>query len=366
MKTRLAYLDNLKVLLTVLVIILHASAAYGGPTNFSVAQAADSALARLVFAAIAVRCQPFVLGCYFFIAGYLTPPAQAGHGTQFLRRRLRQLGLPLLAYDLLGERLIAAEIALAEQGWPAARTAFWATPLVIGSGPLWFVERLLCLTLLWVLAEKWLAPVLVRLRLTAPTIGWLCGGLGLVSFAVRIVWPFQRELQFLSIDFPWLPLQYPAYFLLGIAAYRNQELARLDRRAALHWLLSAWVVLGFFGGLYVYGGGLDHPLLFAGGLRWQSLAAALFEQYFGLALTLGLLGVFQQWGNRPWPAWLARPTFWVYGLHAPLLVAVWLLLRRWTLPSLVAFGLTSVTTVGVSWGLALVILEAKKRWMPRV
>jgi hypothetical protein len=78
--------------------------------------------------------------------------------------------------------------------------------------------------------------------------------------------------------------------------------------------------LGFFGGLYVYGGGLDHPLLFAGGLRWQSLAAALFEQYFGLALTWACWDI-SAVGQPPLASLVGAPTFWVYGLHAPLLVA---------------------------------------------
>ncbi|HNT75820.1 MAG TPA: acyltransferase [Anaerolineae bacterium] len=352
MKARLAYLDNLKVLLTALVILLHASAAYGGPTNFTVKQPADSALATGVLAAIAVLCQPFILGCYFFIAGYLTPPAQARHGAQFLRHRLVHLGLPLLAYDLIGERLQLALVALAEHGWPAAVTTFCTTPFELGSGPLWFVERLLVFTLLWALVGRQLMPWLHRLRPTLPLILGGIAGVGLVSFLIRVVCPFYVSWHLLTLDCPCLPLQYPLYFLLGVTAYENEWLARLDFAQALTWLLSAGLSLGLFFAIYLAGGGLTDLLLFASGWHWQSLVAAVWEQGFGLALTVGLLGLFRRYADIPWPGWLSRSTFTVYVIHAPVLVAVWLWLEQWPWPSLAGFALTSGLTLVLSWTLS--------------
>lgn len=349
MTERQAYLDNVKGLLTLGVIALHCSAAYGGPTTFIVHQAADSALAASVFAGVALLLQPFLLGCYFFIAGYFVPGAVRRYGAgQYVGRRLKQLGLPLLAYDLVGERTQAALITLADTHSFRAAATTWATSAFeLGSGPLWFVERLLVFTLLWVGLWRLYGGLTLKVTPTPRKIAGLLGGLGLASFLIRVWLPFNLGLHLLTVDFPFLPLQYPVWFLLGIAAADSGWLARLDPRATARWLAVGLGSLPVFAGLYVLGGGLANPLLFAGGWCWQSLTAAVWEQVFGLALTLGVIGWCRNYAAAPGPRWLTAHTFGVYVWHQPVLVLAWLALRGW--PSLAAFAVTLLLTVSLTW-----------------
>jgi uncharacterized membrane protein YcfT len=92
-KSRMAYLDKLKVALTILVIAHHAGQAYG-PTGgqWPIFSLERSALLGPFFSVNA----SFFMGLFFLISGYFVPRAFDRKGSViFLKDRFRRLGIPL-------------------------------------------------------------------------------------------------------------------------------------------------------------------------------------------------------------------------------------------------------------------------------
>ena len=103
MKQRLAYLDNLKVLLVVGVIAVHSAVTYGFDGTWYL-ESYDEMAGVLVDAltVVIVIGWLFGLGLFFLIAGRLSGPSLDRKGPAwFARERAVRLGAPVLAYVLL-------------------------------------------------------------------------------------------------------------------------------------------------------------------------------------------------------------------------------------------------------------------------
>jgi len=93
-QVRLAFIDNLRILLVVLVILHHLALTYGaeGPWYYSEGQA-DTITAMVLTLFVAVN-EAFFMGFYFLIAAYFVPPSLERKGSrQFLRERFLRLGM---------------------------------------------------------------------------------------------------------------------------------------------------------------------------------------------------------------------------------------------------------------------------------
>src|SRR5215218_6795816 len=103
MRSRLAYLDAIKVLLVVGVIAMHTAITYGLDGSWYLESYDD--LSGAVVGAITLLLGLgwlFGLGLFFLIAGRLTAPSLARKGRgQFVKDRLIRLGIPLAVYTLL-------------------------------------------------------------------------------------------------------------------------------------------------------------------------------------------------------------------------------------------------------------------------
>jgi fucose 4-O-acetylase-like acetyltransferase len=150
MRPRMAYLDNLKILLVVGVIAMHAAITYG----FDGAWYLESSdvMASAVVDALTVLLGTgwlFGLGLFFLIAGRLSAPSLERKGARRLAAdRLVRLGLPVVAYTLLISPFLEyVQYREGEGGtaalWPFVRDQVWS----LAPGPTWFLEALLVFSL---------------------------------------------------------------------------------------------------------------------------------------------------------------------------------------------------------------------------
>ncbi len=357
--SRLFFVDNLRTVLIVMVILVHLSITYGGAGSWCYKEVErPDVLTGLLLSMQNAIFQSFFMGLLFLVSGYFVPGSYDRKGPRrFLGDRLLRLGIPLLCYDyLLNPLLTYVLIAGGVTGSPRSFRP-WAlnyyTEFHVGTGPLWFVEALLIFVVLyatWRLAGRW--P-----RRAVKTAGYvpshasllaLALGLGLFSFVVRIQLPVGWELDYLNLQLPFFP-QYVVMFFIGVAAYRHNWLLRLPRRLARPWLAAAVilavVVLPF---LVVLAGALRGDISkLAGGWHWQALAYALWEQTLGVALTVGLLILFRERFNSQ--GRLARTacasSYTVYIIHAPLIVAFTFAVRRVDLYPLLKFAAVAVIII---------------------
>lgn len=95
--------------------------------------------------------------------------------------------------------------------------------------------------------------------------------------------------------------------------------------------------------------------LFMGGWHWQAAGYAVWEAFFGVAFSLGLLTMYRQHVNAKTKitSLLSYTGFGIYTFHAPILVGVSMLLRTVTVyplaKTLIVAGLAWIASIACAW-----------------
>jgi hypothetical protein len=256
---RVTYLDDIRVLLTLLVILHHIAASYGGPGVWYYGEPVSGPGSAVFFTFLMAINQAFFMGFFFLLAGYFTPPALRAKGlAAFLRDRFLRLGIPLVVFVLTIN--------------PLARWLGGGVAWEFGTGPMWFVEILLLFTLSYVLVRPF-TPVFGPIRVDRVSTVALALGMGLVSFLIRIRHPVNEWWTFPTIQ-PAHATQYVCLFAVGIWASGSDlvnplspGLTRFWRRAILLACVSA---LAAFMSTDKPGDGETNLAPLIGGGTWQS------------------------------------------------------------------------------------------------
>ena len=357
---RLAFIDNLRILLVILVILFHLATTYGGAGYWHYhEEGADAATVAVLTLFVAVN-QAFFMGFYFLIAAYFVPRTLERKGsTRFARERLLRLGIPLLVQVLIIMPLLSYMLGVTVWGFAGSFwtyiALYWNQYRSLDTGPLWFVEALLIFSLVYALWWAVVKPAPRQgseARATTPrnlVIATFGVALGLATFVVRIWLPvgwFFAPLNFQLAHFP----QYISLFVLGAVAYRRGWLGTLVKDAARgrRWGRVAFCLIGFAPVLLVAGGALQGDTRpFLGGMHWQALAYGLWEQLLCLAMVLSLLAWFHKRYDRQHKLAkeMSASAYAVYILHTPVLVGVAVGLRHMELYPLLKFALASLICV---------------------
>ncbi|WP_151485284.1 acyltransferase family protein [Streptomyces albicerus] len=339
---RLAWLDNLRIALTVLVVVHHAVQPYGPADWWYVeGQPRTGALATL-----SAVDGAFFMSLFFFASAVFVPGSYDRRGARaFLTGRLLRLGVPLLVGALTIVPGLMYAYYVHYRGYPPTSFPRYFTDVYLGlgdepadwTGPswpdlqfghLWFIQNLLACSVLYVLCRQ--AARLFRRRRAGrsrddrPAPGHcqllcLTAAIAAATFAVRLhyqldTWvPF---LDFLQVEPARLP-QYAAFFTLGVLAQRRGWLDRFDARTG--WL---WLTGGLLGVALLFAVGADAPCFGPGGLNGPSALWAAYDSALCVALSVGLLTLFRETitgGNRL-SRELAAGSYTVYIVHLPLVV----------------------------------------------
>ena len=370
---RLAWVDNLRTVVIVLVVNMHACVTYSHVGDWYIMENPEPPMSlKILFFFWQGHLQSFFMGLLFFIAGYFAHRSLERHGTAgFLRERLFRLGLPSLLYMLvIHPFMIYVLLGLPRiQDRPPLGTLYerylTSARLLRGSGPMWFALALLmfCVVLAaWrALRGKPASAVSAKSRSPCAAALLAFGALLVVAtFGVRLVQPIgENVFNFQLCFFP----QYIAAFAAGVMAGRGGWLEELVQSRAAR--IAGW--LGLFGGplllaavLFIGGPPAEHgPNLYLGGWHGQAFGLALWEQLTGLALGLGLLALcrarFDQ--ESAVARWLSRRAFGVYALHPPVLLALTLLLRSLNTDPFTHAALLTFLGVAASYAAAEVALR---------
>ena len=360
-RSRLLYVDNLRVLLTALVILHHLAITYGGPGGwyyheYDLADL-DTATTVVLVELVAVN-QAFFMGLFFFIAGYFTPQSyDRKGGGRFLKARLLRLGVPLLVYVIVLAPLIRYMLITLRDGRSLSLSGLIALyaqgPYGVDFGPLWFTETLLIFAFIyaaWRVAARRAPRQSEEGRLPTHRRIALYGlAVGLATFVVRIWLPVGWAFQPLNLQFPFFP-QYVGMFILGIMAYRCRWLEQVSKDFVRPWLRATAALVLFLPVLLVLSGALEgdtEPVL--GGLHWQALAYAVWEQLLCVAMSISLLYLFRERYNRQGvlAQALSASAYAAFILHAPVLVGLALSLKGLALPPLPKSALLAPVAVAL-------------------
>ena len=348
-KQRIYFLDNLKILLAAIVILVHAAQPYGPGGDWPIPAPSSIPLESVftigLFFAVS---SAFFMGLFFFISAYFMPGSFERKGVRrFLQDRFLRLGIPLLVLCLT----VLPGIAYLFYTPPSTSfTDFYLHGTVFTTGDLrtfsfgylWFVVVLLLFALLYAFWRRSGIPLpsipfpLQSTLLIAAVV------LGLGSFFVRIWSPLNEWILFHSIEPAHLP-QYLILFGAGILAFRNRWLDALPPSLDRPW--RGIIIAGIFLLLPLYllfGDGLT-----AGGFTLASFLYSMWEAFVGIGMCIVLIVLFQKRWNASGPVRkvLAENVFAVYLIHLPIVLALQGLLIPLEVPALGKFFLVGAAAI---------------------
>jgi glucan biosynthesis protein C len=358
-RRRLFFIDNLRTVLIILVVLWHMAITYGASGYWpyrEVGQPDD--LTALVFTLFGAVNGPFVLAFFYMIAGYFTPRSYDRRGpVSFFKGRLLRLGIPLLFYIIVFDPLIYYAISINVWGFGGSLWEYLGRHFKgyhgLGVGPLWFAEALLIFGIiygLWRLVAG-AAPDPPQRDGQPPgnlAIAAFALAVGVVTFVMRIWLPVGWIYRPLGLPLSLFP-QYIALFAVGLVAYRRNWLLGIPQAMGKLWVGTAAIfIVVLLPTVFVLGGALEgNDAAFMGGLHWQSFAYAVWEQFVCVGMVLGLLVWFRRrWDHQgPLARAMSASTYTVYFIHAPVLVFLALALRGISLYPLVKFALVAPVAV---------------------
>jgi hypothetical protein len=333
--SRTNYLDHIKVVLTILVILHHVCVCYGAPGGWYFRQPTTIEGALIAMTVFVATNQSFFMGFFFLLSAYFTEPSLQRKGTKkFIQDRLIRFGIPLVFYSLLLSPFMS--FLVYHHNHPISYLQYlqgydnW-----IEFGVLWFVAALLIFTLLFIALRNVKTgdsplPGTKRILLFAI-------GLGLISFLVRLVFPVGWVLHPVGFQFGHFP-QYIALFTIGIIARRNNWAEQLQYNTAkkFRWIAVLMIIIGFPAMFFlrtIWHSPVDN---FQGGWNMLSFMYSIWEQVTGISIIVAMTGIFKYKWNGP-STLLSREAFAIYIFHPLPLVVFSLLLADWNVDAALKF-----------------------------
>ncbi|MCL1964127.1 MAG: acyltransferase family protein [Firmicutes bacterium] len=326
---RILYFDNLRLLMILFVVVLHLAVTYSGLGSWYYIEAEELDTVHTVFFGFYLCfTQGYSMGLLFLLAGYFVPASYDTKGFgKFIKDRLIRLGLPALFYMLVISPIIGI---LFGSGSGAYYHYIVSFEFLGASGPLWFAFALLLFSIVYAVVRKFFAIKAGNNDKAFPAshkIVALFLFISVCAFSIRIIQPIGTSI--LNMQLCYFS-QYIILFIIGIKCKRNNWLENLTYAAGRVWL-TLGLALGFivWAILMLSGGALSgHLDLFMGGLTWQSAAYSLWESFVAVAMSIGLIALFKEKCDKQSKLikTMADNAFSVYVFHAPIIIALSLLL----------------------------------------
>ena len=374
-RPRLLFLDNIKVLFTILVIFQHARVTYAGSGWWYYIESNPIDTFSLIFfisvTAIGGLFQSSLMGLFFLMGGYFTPRSyDRKGGPSFWKERLMRLGIPLLLYVLLINPIMYYVLSnLGIQPWstfPSLQGSFLNYYLIrlqslessikflTDTGPMWFLYVLLIFTAGYTLWRQITKIDSIKRRipeeLPIPRFIYLLLisiGLGCVTFLVRLVSPIDKFPLGIPLGFI---IQYAMMFSVGVIALRYDWFEKMSKDHIKIWSITiavAFVLLSLYWFLFL---GVDADLSVA--LGGPTLAAFLFavvDNIICMGMIFILIPIFYARFNQQGPVLrnLSASAFFMYLIHPPILVLVSL--------GFASINLIPVVKLAIVWPLTVIL-----------
>ena len=343
LKSKILYIDYLKVLLTALVIVHHALVTYGAPGGWYYFEKTKLVSAAIPMTMAVSVDQSFFMGFFFFLSAIFIPGSLKRKGsTVFIKDRFFRLGIPLIYYSFIQATVMNFLVYRYAEKHDITFIQFlsgydgW-----INVGVLWFVLALLLFTMCYIVCTKiakpdlkdWPLPSIKQILLFAAV-------LGIITFLTRTVFAVGWVLEPVGFQLGHFP-QYIAMFIFGLIAAENKWIQQIDQQHynKLNIFIFCMIFIGFpviFSLKFVFRQPLEW---FVGGWHIASFLYSFWEQVIGISIITALLAfgknklnMHSNFMNK-----MSRCAFAVYILHPFVLVVLSLLLRDWAVDPAVKF-----------------------------
>jgi surface polysaccharide O-acyltransferase-like enzyme len=361
--SRLLFIDNIRTMLTIQVVMFHVMVIYAGTGGWLYKEGREDFVTGALGAYFVTVSQAFFMGLFLFVAAYFVPGAYDRKGAaRFLKDRLVRLGIPLLVYSWILSPLLVYLVLRQTQGVSLP----WVDYLpgvkyeaFIGSGPLWFVETLLIFSLLYALWRFLTKSRPAASPATTPfpgnaAIALFAALLAVAGFLIRLWRPIFWNFSPLNLQFPFFA-QYIALFVVGLIAYRRNWLLNLPARTGKVWLVVGIVTILLFWPMVLAGNMNIEPFL--GGWQWQAFAFALWESFVCVGTCIGIIYLFRRRADHQGrlAQTLSRNAYGAYVIHGVVITVIALLVREMDVYPLLKWALVSAVSIPLCFGLSALI-----------
>lgn len=380
---RILFLDNLRSLMVLLVVVLHAGLSY---SNINLWWPVPDANKSSFFDNYHFIFNTFALQFLYFIAGYFALPTlhrklNAGF---FVKSKLKSLGIPFVICVFFIVPIMpflwhyTRAINLSFNFWE-----FWvqfvagATDLKITHvsveffyhGHLWFISLLLFFFIAFALGHKIGAkikpespescaknkpPQTKTVIFTLIVVG-LATAFG--SILVSRVFPtygwvnIYNVLMFDSVRLP----SYLGYFIFGIFAYSKNWFTQKDLPGPIMVWLTGCIILS-----YAYLGPIRTLFVTHQANNIQVVVTyRILDSFLGLSIfCLLTIFAFRYWSNASRINQnLAKSSFYIYLVHMPIVLVIQLILLKLSISIFLKFIFVSILSIFVSYGMSHYIIQ---------
>jgi glucans biosynthesis protein C len=364
---RLLFVDNLRIFLTILVILHHLMNIYAGSGGWIYHEGREDMLTALLGKWFTTVNQSYFMGLFMLISAYFVPGSCDRKGVwRFLKDRLVRLGIPLVIYSWVLRPLLvyaglssAGEVEAAFPQWYVSR--YFAEYGFFGSGPLWFISALLLFSMVyaivrWLTASRPICPSVETHFPSNATIAFFALLVAIFSFLVRLWYPSDKVFLPLSFQFADFP-QYIALFIAGLVAYRRNWLVRVSQKTGRIWMVVAAVMVLLWPPIVILLGAFDNLELFLGGWHWQSLLSATWQSLLGVSMCVTMVHLFLRRLDYQGAlgGFLSRNAYTAYLIHEPVITFAAVAAMGAMLYPLLKFGLMALLSVPLIFVLSSLI-----------
>ena len=384
-RIRYLFLDNIKLLFTIIVIFWHTMVTYFevGWWYYKESNPVDpySEIFFLLVTSIGGVFQTSLLGLFFLLGGYFTPKSYDRKGViSFWKDRLIRLGIPLFLYiAVINPIMIYLLSKLGIPPWstnPVLQGGFlnyyfsgfasWDNfiDFISFGGPLWFLRVLLLFTVLYTLWRQITKLNAVQRKIpkefSIPRYSYLlllAIGLGFLTFLIRIVLPIDTR----PLEIPWGQfIQYLTMFSIGVICIRYLWFEKITKNNVKIWLFTIIISLiviyiDFFLALIQ---GVD-LVDFSGGANFHAFLFALVDNIISMGVIFVLIKVFYAKFNKQGPILrnLSTSAYHMYLIHPIILVAISLGFASLNLHPIIKLALVFLLTVLFCYLISHYVLE---------
>ncbi len=323
---RMSYLDNLRLLFTLLVIVHHICLTYTGERGWYCYEIINDPFTNLVMVLLMTTGRNWVLQFFFLLSGYFTPGSLDRKGLQvYIKERLIHIGIPLAIFWFLIRPILYYITNKNKLPYSFLEGLF--TLKLASPGQAWFLEVLLIFSviygLLWYVRKPRTGPE--RKEMPFPSTGaiflFICG-LSIITFIIRMFLPGDMQVLYLRLG---NYADYIAFFALGIVGYRNKWLDKLSDRTGLQWTLitaAAFIVYCAF----VTNSWASHESLayLRGGSSVKTFITTWLGTHIAIGISISFTYLFRKFVNFKSALLkaMAAEAYPVFIFHAPVVIAV--------------------------------------------
>ncbi len=363
---RLLFVDDVRVFLTILVVLHHLMIIYAGTGSWPYyTEGQPNDVVEALGGWFCAVNQAYFMGLFLLISAYFVPGSYDRKGAgRFLKDRLVRLGIPLALYSWVINPVFWYVVhydTIDKPFWRYFPGDYFRGGL-IGQGPLWFIEVLLIFSLVYVLyrlvfrSRPAQPPERARFPASAAIVLFAVL-LGLAGFLVRVKFVVDEySFKPLNLQIPFFA-QYIALFVMGLVAYRRNWLVELPDKTGRLWLGVAVLMIILWAPMMVLNGAINDDNSFKGGWGWQSLVYALWESFLCVSMCIGLVYLFRRFRNRRGriSAFLVPNAYTAYLVHAMVITALALAVQDIALYPLLKWAIVAVVAVPLCFGISSLV-----------